>query len=81
MGLPIIASDAVGCRDAVDDGKSGFLCQTKNARDLADKMERVINMPITGRNSMGRIGRRKMESDFDQEIVFSMYLQVIKEMA
>ena len=41
MGLPIVTTNAVGCRDAVDDGKSGFLCETKNAVDLASKMERL----------------------------------------
>ena len=59
MVRPIIATDAPGCRDAVEDGISGFLCAPKNAADLAEKMLRVIDMTPTQRAAMGQRGRRR----------------------
>jgi glycosyltransferase involved in cell wall biosynthesis len=38
LGRPIIATDAVGCREVMDDGDNGFLCQVGSAPDLAEKM-------------------------------------------
>ena len=42
MGRPIITTNSVGCREVVDDGVNGFLCQPQDAQDLAEKMERFI---------------------------------------
>ena len=59
MAIPIITTDTVGCRDAIDDGKSGFLSKVKNVRDLSKKMELMINLSPTERKSMGLHGRKK----------------------
>ena len=32
MGIPVIATDAVGCREVVDDGVTGLLCRLKDVR-------------------------------------------------
>ena len=37
MGRPIITTDAVGCREVVDDAVNGFLCRVQDVDDLADK--------------------------------------------
>jgi glucose-1-phosphate thymidylyltransferase len=42
--LPIITTDAVGCREVVDDGHNGFLCKVRDAGDLAEKMERMLSL-------------------------------------
>ena len=79
MGLPIITSDAVGCRDVVEDGITGFLCKTGDAEDLAEKMERMILLPPERRAEMGMAGRCKMEREFDERIVIKRYLEVIQK--
>lgn len=79
MGLPIITTDAVGCRDVVEDGTTGFLCRVKDAADLADKMERIILMTPEERTAMGRAGRRKMELEFDEQIVIDRYMDAIEQ--
>ena len=79
MGRPIITTDAVGCREVVDDGVTGFLCQQRSAEDLAEKMERMIALPPPARAEMGRRGRAKVELEFDEQIVVGRYLDVIKE--
>ena len=79
MAIPIITTDAVGCRDAVEHGMTGFLCKSKNAPDLAEKMEKMILLTPEQRAEMGRAGRAKMEAEFDERIVIERYLEVIGE--
>lgn len=78
MGRPIITSDAAGCRDAIDDGVSGFICQPRNAHDLADKMMRIIALLPSELAAMGLAGRAKMEREFDEKIVIDRYLEVLQ---
>ena len=79
MGLPIITTNVVGCRDAVEDGVTGFLCRPKDAMDLADKMRRMLSLPSMERRRMGQVGREKMIREFDERIVIAKYLQAIKD--
>jgi len=79
MGRPIITTDAVGCRDVVDDGVNGYLCRTRDAADLAHKVERMIALTPAERAEMGCRGREKMEREFDERFVIKKYLEVIRE--
>lgn len=81
MARPIITTDVPGCRDAVDDGKTGFLCKARDAVDLAKKMESMILLTPEQRAEMGKAGRAKMELEFDERIVIDQYLEVIKEIS
>lgn len=78
MGRPIITTDAVGCRDVVDDGVNGFLCRVRDAHDLAEKLERMILLSPEERAAMGRCGREKVEREFDEKIVIRRYLEAIE---
>jgi len=77
IGRPVVTTDAVGCRDAVDDGVNGLLCRVADAADLAEKLLRMIEMPPEARARMGLSGRKKMELEFDEKIVINRYLRVI----
>lgn len=79
MGRPIITTDAVGCREVVDDGVNGYLCEPRNAKDLADKMEQLLSLTDAQRTEMGLRGRAKMERQFDEQIVIGRYLAAIEE--
>ena len=52
----------------------------RNAQDLADKMEMMLNLPEDERKLMGKAGRVKMINEFDEGIVIGKYLEVIKEL-
>lgn len=80
MGRSIVTTDAVGCREVVDDGVNGYLCQVRDATDLADKMERILLMTPLQRKTMGLRGRAKMEREFDEQIVINRYLSVINSL-
>jgi glycosyltransferase involved in cell wall biosynthesis len=78
MARPILTTDSVGCRDVVDDGINGYLCNPKDASDLADKMRRILSMSPAEREAMGLRGREKVERQFDEEIVIRKYLEAIE---
>ena len=79
MARPLVTTDSVGCRDVVDDGINGYLCQPRDATDLADKISEIIALSHAERTAMGLRGRKKMEQEFDEQIVINKYLRVIEE--
>ena len=79
MGKPVITTETVGCRDAVDDGVTGLLCRPRDANDLAEKMSIFLAMPVSERLGLGRRGREKMIREFDEHIVTGQYLQTLEE--
>lgn len=79
MARPLIATNVTGCRDIVQDEWNGLLCKVRDGKDLAVKMERMINLSSVGREEMGARGREKMIKEFDKKLVISMYMQSIKE--
>jgi glycosyltransferase involved in cell wall biosynthesis len=81
MARPIITTDAVGCREVVDDGVNGYLCKVREAADLAEKMERMLLLSPEQRSVMGLKGRKKMEVEFDEQIVIGKYLAAIEAIA
>ncbi len=80
MGKPIITVDSVGCRDAIEDGVTGFLAKVKDVDSLANSMIKFIELPFDTKVEMGLNGRRKMEQEFDQKIVINKYLEVAKKL-
>lgn len=77
MGRPIIASDAVGCRNVVDDGITGYLVRVKDSIDLASKMEKFLSLLQSERVIMGCQGRAKMEREYDEKIVVNKYIDAV----
>ena len=69
----------VGCRDAIEDGVTGFLCRSRDSNDLAEKMINIIEMGADARVEMGREGRKKMEREFDVRIISSEYLKILDD--
>lgn len=69
MARPLITSNIHGCKEAVIDGESGFLCEPKNADSLYEAMKRFSALPADERRKMGTRGREHMEKVFDKKIV------------
>jgi glycosyltransferase involved in cell wall biosynthesis len=81
VGKPIITTDAVGCREVVDDGINGFLCEVKNSMDLKDKMEKMFLLSEPERLQMGENSRKKMITEFDEKFVIHKYLELMNTIA
>lgn len=76
-GRPIITSDIPGCREAVEDGKSGYLCRAKDADSLYEQMCRLVEATPAQRRAMGEAGRRKMEREFDKRQVVDQTIEAL----
>lgn len=71
---PIIATDRPGCREIIDDGVNGFVCRQQDSKDLIEKIERFLALPLAEREKMGLLGRQKVEREFDRSIVINKYM-------
>lgn len=79
MAKPIIASDIAGCREIVEVGTTGFLCQVKDSGDVEKHMRLMISLTNDERKQMGEKGRRKMIDEFSVSRVISIYESMISE--
>jgi glycosyltransferase involved in cell wall biosynthesis len=73
MGRAVIGSNVPGCRDVVEDGITGYLCEPRSASSLAAAMVRFAGLPPDRRASMGLEARRKAERDFAEQRVIDAY--------
>lgn len=78
IGRSIVTTRNVGCKEVVDDGFNGFLCEPKSLSSLVDALEKFINLSAEEKTEMGRNSRSKVEKDFDEELVISKYDNIIK---
>ena len=81
MGKPIVTTDNVGCRETVDNGINGYLCELRNTASLTEKLDLIIQMTHEQRLEMGRQSRLKIERDFDEQIVIKKYLDIIDKLS
>ncbi|WP_321434312.1 glycosyltransferase family 4 protein [Trichococcus flocculiformis] len=75
---PIITTDRSGCREVVDNGINGFVVEQKNSQSLIKKIEKFLELNYESKAQMGLAGRKKMEKEFDRQIVVNSYLEAIK---
>lgn len=68
-GRPLITSNISGCKEAVRDGKNGFLCPVKDTDGLAATMKRFILLSPKEKAEMGAFSRKLTEENFDKEKV------------
>ncbi len=78
-GRPLIVSDIPGCREAVEDGKNGYLFPVTDAGALYQKVEQFYLLSVEEKESMGKYGRDKMIREFDRKKVVERYLTEIND--
>lgn len=74
-GRPIITTDRPGCREIVDDGINGFVIKQKDSSSLIAAIERFLLLDRDSRRQMGLNGRKKVETEFDRQIIINKYLE------
>jgi glycosyltransferase involved in cell wall biosynthesis len=78
MGRPVVATDVPGCREVVEDGVTGFLCEVKSADSLTQQLERMLLQSHAARAEMGVAGRAKVTREFDESGVVERYKGTIR---
>ena len=77
-GLPIVTTDAPGCREVVRDGMNGLLVPVRDAVALAAALKKLIDDAAL-RRRMGEQSRLRAESEFGLETVIAQTLAVYRE--
>jgi glycosyltransferase involved in cell wall biosynthesis len=77
LGRPIVATRVPGCRDVVEDGVTGLLCEARSADDLAAKMLQMLEMTAQQRAHMGELGRARMQAEFDERLIIQRYFAAL----
>ncbi|WP_133271501.1 glycosyltransferase family 4 protein [Hymenobacter radiodurans] len=80
MAKPIVTTDVPGCRETVENGVNGLLCQVRDAADLAAKMLQILRLSDSELATMGRASRQLAEQKFDEQLVLNKYLGVVNEL-
>lgn len=77
VGLPLITTDSVGCRDTVIDGENGYLVPIKDPVALAEKMMCFVQNPEST-IEMGRKSRELAESKFSEKVKIAYQLEILR---
>jgi glycosyltransferase involved in cell wall biosynthesis len=75
MGLPVVATDVPGCREAVVAGETGFLVPPRNVDELVGAIQKLVEDPAL-RRRMGQAGRARVVQHFAVERIVEQYLEL-----
>jgi galacturonosyltransferase len=77
MGKPLITSNIHGCKEAVEDGITGFLVDVKDKNMLYETIKKFITLSYENKKQMGINGRMRMEKLFDKNMVVDKTIREI----
>jgi glycosyltransferase involved in cell wall biosynthesis len=77
-GRPVLASRVPGCKETFDEDLSGLGFEVKSVDSLVEAIIKFIQLPYEEKKKMGLAGRKKMEREFDRNIVINAYIQELK---
>jgi glycosyltransferase involved in cell wall biosynthesis len=80
MGTPVIATDAAGPRELIEDGENGVLVPIENADLLAHAMQNLID-DADRRAHFKLSGRAAYEAEFTQPRVVALYREFLEKVA
>ncbi|MBU4502348.1 MAG: glycosyltransferase family 4 protein [Nanoarchaeota archaeon] len=76
-GLPVIASDLEGVKDAIKEGENGFLVEPLNAKDYIKKINDLMNM-----KNVSDFSKKQIEythKNYDLKNISQEYYELFKE--
>lgn len=76
-GRPIISTNRPGCREIIDDEYNGYIVKAKDSKDLISIIEKFISLTHEKKKTLGDNSRKKVEKDFDRQIVVDKYLHAV----
>lgn len=79
MGKPCITTDAPGCKDAVVEDNTGFICNTADSVSLASCMRNFINLNIEYKNQLGINARKRAINEYSITHIVKFYFDLIKK--
>ena len=78
IGRAIVTTNAIGCRECVDEGINGLKVPVKDAQSLANAIESLVNNP-NRIIEMGKASRLKAKKEFDINFVLQIHSQIYNQ--
>ena len=76
-GRPVIASNIPGCKEAFDDGVTGYACEARDADSFYQAVQKMLALTSKQRQHMGHVARDKMEREFDRQLIIEAYREEV----
>ena len=82
-GLPVVTTDAPGCRDVIREGRDGMMVPHGDTAALARAMERLLDEPSLRHDYAARAAARAAEFDWDSVVgrYAALYERLVGEAA
>ena len=77
MEKPVIATNVGGINELMENGKTGFLIEKNNSKDLEEKILLILK-EITSQK-MGSEGKKFVIKNFDWEIVAKKFKNILEQ--
>ncbi len=81
VGRPSITTDTAGCRDAVEDGVTGVICEPKSTQSLIDAMTVMLKKSENDFAKMCFSARQKAIENFSDQSSIIQYKEIISQLA
>ena len=79
-GLPIISSNIAENTYLIEDAVNGFVVNHKDPNDIANGIQKYIDLPSTSKIQMTKANRTKAERIFNKDEIYNTYMKVINEL-
>lgn len=79
MGLPVVATDIRGCREAVVHGKTGLIVPPQNSVNLLEALGTLLSDSDL-RQVYGKAGRQRVEAEYDERLVFQRLAECYQQL-
>lgn len=75
LGVPTVASDIYGVRDAVVDGETGILVPPREIGELRSVISQLLTSASERREQLGESARQRVRREYDKNVVSGLILQ------
>lgn len=80
MKKVVIATNIGGSIETVIDGKTGFLVEPNNTRDLANRIDEILSLEQSQREEIGQRARDHVVENFSNDLMFNRTLKIYQNL-
>ena len=77
IGRPLLASNIYGCREAIVEGKNGFVFEPHDENSLYEAIEKFLKFSSTEREMFGKESRKHIEEYFDRQKIVEEIIKIV----
>lgn len=77
LGRPLIVSDIAGCREAVEEGKNGYLFKAGDTAGIKAALDKFMSLSTAKQEEMGRCSRIHIEKNFERKDIVEKAIAIM----